>query len=81
MLVDTTLPARILRGNVETAPTPEASLDVFHLLPWFNTQFERLADDLEPDLSLTGEDAAALFTTRETQMLSDLLDRRLRRSA
>jgi 2,4-dienoyl-CoA reductase-like NADH-dependent reductase (Old Yellow Enzyme family) len=81
MLVDTTLPARILCGNVESAPTPEASVNVFHLLPWFNTQFERLADELEPDLSLTGEDAAALFTTRETQMLSDLLDRRLRRSA
>jgi len=76
MLIDTKLPSRILNGRAETAPTPEAALNVFHLLPWFNAQLERLADGLEPDLGLTGEDSTALFATRESTLLSELLDQR-----
>jgi 2,4-dienoyl-CoA reductase-like NADH-dependent reductase (Old Yellow Enzyme family) len=81
LLTDTALPARILSGNTDTSPAPEASMNVFHLLPWFNVQFERLADGVEPNLDLTGEEAAALFGAHETKLLSNLLAHRQRLAA
>jgi 2,4-dienoyl-CoA reductase-like NADH-dependent reductase (Old Yellow Enzyme family) len=81
LLIDTALPTRILNGDAKASPAPETALNVFHLLPWFNIQFERLADGFEPDLDLTGEEAAALFGTRETKLLSDLLAHRQRQAA
>jgi 2,4-dienoyl-CoA reductase-like NADH-dependent reductase (Old Yellow Enzyme family) len=65
MLVETGLPKRILDGRTQVAPKPEAAIELFHLLPWFNAQIERLADGLEPDLSLSGPEAAARFAARE----------------
>ncbi|MCE9650314.1 MAG: NADH:flavin oxidoreductase/NADH oxidase family protein [Parvibaculum sp.] len=81
MLVDPELPKRILSGEVKVAPAPEASIDLFHLLPWFNAQFEHLADNLDPDPALTGEAAAALFKVSEAKVFADLLAARAGRAA
>jgi 2,4-dienoyl-CoA reductase-like NADH-dependent reductase (Old Yellow Enzyme family) len=81
MLVDTMLPKRILGGEITVAPTPEANIGLFHLLPWFNAQFERLGDGLEPDISLTGEDAAAMFAASEAKVFAGLLGHRAARAA
>ena len=78
MLVETDLPRRILAGSVEVAPRPEEALQVFQILPWFNAQFERLADGLEPDLALTAEAAQALFGPREDAVFNALAARRER---
>jgi hypothetical protein len=48
-------------------------MDVFHILPWFNLQIERLADGLDPDLMLTGDAATGLFVGIETQRMQTLL--------
>jgi len=81
MLVQTDLPRRILAGEAAVAPRPEDALQVFQILPWFNAQFERLADGLEPDLALTGEAAQDLFGPREDKVFEDLLVRRRDRAA
>lgn len=76
MLVDPELPGKILAGSLEVAPRPEASINLFHLLPWYNEQIERLADGLEPDLDLKGEDAAARFAAQEAKVFARLLANR-----
>jgi len=81
MLVETDQPRRILSGEVQVAPRPEAGLQVFQILPWFNAQFERLADGLEPDLALTGEAAMAWFGPREDAVFTALAARRERVAA
>lgn len=80
-IADPRTPAKLLSGELACAPAPEASLDLFHLLPWFNAQIERLADGLDPDLSLGGEVAAAMFKEREGKKLADLLHHRSRNAA
>ena len=72
MLADPELPKRILAGEALVAPTPEAKINLFHLMGWFNTQFERLGDGLDPDLNLTGEEGVALFTAREANVYAAL---------
>jgi 2,4-dienoyl-CoA reductase-like NADH-dependent reductase (Old Yellow Enzyme family) len=81
MLVDTALPSRILNGEIEVAPRPEASINLFHLLPWYNAQIERLADGLDPDLTLTGEAAAAQFAVAEPAVFEAIRNARKRRAA
>ncbi|MNG40519.1 hypothetical protein D3C84_1291280 [compost metagenome] len=56
--------------------TPEAAINPFHLLPWFNVQIERLADGLEPDLALVGEAAVAEFIAIEERAMRQLLEHR-----
>jgi 2,4-dienoyl-CoA reductase-like NADH-dependent reductase (Old Yellow Enzyme family) len=81
MLVETDLPRRILSGEAIAAPRPEDALQVFQILPWFNAQFERLADGLEPDLALTGEAAQAWFGPHEDAVFTALAARRERAAA
>ena len=69
-------PSLLFTGAMEEAPSPEDSLDVFHLLPWFNMQIERLADGLDPDLSLSGPDATQAFVQIETERMTSLLQAR-----
>ncbi len=69
-------PSCLLTGAMEEAPSPEDSLSVFHLLPWFNVQIERLADGLDLDLSLSGPDAAKAFMQIETERMAALLQAR-----
>lgn len=76
IIADPEVPKRILSGEVDRASSPEAALHPLHLLPWNNMQLERLADGLEPDLSLDGADAVAQFTEPETRNMSLLLQHR-----
>ena len=76
IIADPEVPKRILSGEVDRAPSPEAALHPFHLLPWNNMQLERLADGLDPDLSLEGADAVAHFTELETRNMTTLLQHR-----
>lgn len=81
MLVETDLPRRILNGETKVAPRAEAALQVFQILPWFNAQFERLADGLEPDPALTGDAAQAWFGPHEDAIFTALAARRERAAA
>jgi len=73
LIADPVSPRRLLAGELAEVPAPEASLSVFHLLPWFNLQIERLADGLEPDLALTGPKAVEEFARIETDNTLALL--------
>ena len=76
LIADPSIPRRLISGEVEKAPTPEATLEVFHLLPWFYMQIERMGDGLEPDLTLSGQAAAEQFVVVETTYMTRLLERR-----
>jgi 2,4-dienoyl-CoA reductase-like NADH-dependent reductase (Old Yellow Enzyme family) len=73
LIADSLTPARLLTGEIDCAPTPERSLNVFHLLPWFNVQLEGLADGLEPDLALGGPEASEEFMRIEARNIEALL--------
>ena len=72
-IADPGIAAKLLAGQVDRAPAPEAGLDLFHLQAWFNVQLERLADGLDPDLSLTGEAASATFGPAEKRNTETLI--------
>lgn len=76
LIADPLSPARLLAGEIDRVPAPEATLDLFHLLPWFNMQMERMADGLDPDLTMTGADAAARFPALEQAITEALLRHR-----
>ena len=76
IVADPDVPKRLLSGEVDRAASPEAALHPFHLLPWNNMQLERLADGLDPDLSLDGVDAVAQFIELETRNMTALLQHR-----
>lgn len=76
LIADPSCAGRLLRGEVEKVPAPEADLALFHILGWFNMQLERLGDGLDPDLSLAGADAAAAFAPLEQGMIAALRHRR-----
>jgi 2,4-dienoyl-CoA reductase-like NADH-dependent reductase (Old Yellow Enzyme family) len=81
LIADPEAPRRLLAGEIDKLLSPEATLNVFHILPWNNMQIERLGDGLDPDLSLTGEAAMAAFVELEGRNMAALLDRRGRRAA
>jgi 2,4-dienoyl-CoA reductase-like NADH-dependent reductase (Old Yellow Enzyme family) len=81
LIADPQAPRRVLAGEIDTLLSPEATLSVFHVLAWNNMQIERLADGLEPDLSLRGEDALAAFAEIESKNMAALLDYRGRYTA
>lgn len=64
--VDPEIGGKLLRGEADQAPSPEANLQVFFVLPWCNLQIDRMADGLEPDLTLSGEAALEHFKALET---------------
>lgn len=76
MIANPDAPAQILAGEIERLPTPEAGLDLFHILPWNTLQLERMGDGLEPDLAMGGQDAAERFVALETRNVTDLVTRR-----
>jgi 2,4-dienoyl-CoA reductase-like NADH-dependent reductase (Old Yellow Enzyme family) len=76
LIADPQTPKRLLSGEIDRAPTPEAGLGLFQLLPWNSLQLERLGDGLDPDLSLDGAAAAAAFATNERRNMMALLERR-----
>ena len=81
MIADPETPRRLLSGEIDRAATPEADINLFHLMGWFNTQLERLGDGLDPDLALGGEEATSLFRTREADVVAALLAARERQAA
>jgi 2,4-dienoyl-CoA reductase-like NADH-dependent reductase (Old Yellow Enzyme family) len=81
LIADPDAPHRLLAGEIDKLPAPEASLNLFHLLPWNNMQIERLADGLDPDLTLSGEAAAEAFKDLEGRYMTALLQHRERLAA
>jgi len=81
LIAEPEAPLRLLAGEIDKLLSPEAALNVFHILPWNYMQIERLADGLDPDLSLTGEAAMAAFARLEGRNMAALLDYRRRRAA
>ncbi len=79
LIADPEAPRRLLAGEIDRLSSREATLNVFHILPWNYMQIERLADGLDPDLSLTGETATAAFAKLEGRNMAALLDHRRRR--
>src|SRR5260370_21970891 len=59
LIAEPEAPRRLLAGEIDKLLSPEATLNVFHILPWNYMQVERLPDGLGPDLSLTGQAAIA----------------------
>jgi hypothetical protein len=76
IITDPEVPKRIVSGENDRAPSPEAALHPFHLLPWNNMQLERLAEGLDPDLLLDGADAVEQFTEFGTRNITALLQHR-----
>jgi 2,4-dienoyl-CoA reductase-like NADH-dependent reductase (Old Yellow Enzyme family) len=76
LIADPLTSSYLLAGAIERTPAPEDSLNVLHLLPWFNVQIERLADGLEPDLSLSGAEAVNAFLQIETERTMAVLQAR-----
>jgi 2,4-dienoyl-CoA reductase-like NADH-dependent reductase (Old Yellow Enzyme family) len=76
LIADPSIARRLIAGEVDKAPTPEASLEIFHLFPWFNMQIERMGDGQAPDLTLSGPAAAEQFQRLETAYYMRLLEKR-----
>lgn len=81
LIADPMTPAKLISGEIDQAPAPEATLDLFHLLGWFNMQMERMASGLDPDLSLMGAETAARFKEIEAANFAALLEERARAAA
>jgi 2,4-dienoyl-CoA reductase-like NADH-dependent reductase (Old Yellow Enzyme family) len=81
MIADPQTPAKLLSGEIEHAIAPEKQLHLFHFLPWFNMQLERMGDGGDPDLALTGEAAAEAFGPLERRITENLLAHRARKAA
>ena len=75
-ITDSSVARRLIVGEIEKAPTSEAALEMFHLMPWFSMQIERMGDGLEPDLTLPGQAAAEQFQLLERGYMMRLLERR-----
>jgi 2,4-dienoyl-CoA reductase-like NADH-dependent reductase (Old Yellow Enzyme family) len=81
MIVDPDLPKRLLSGEIEGASATEPSTSMSDVLAWSNIQLERMANGLEPDLSLRLRDASSLFAAIESRNLAELLAHRARQAA
>ncbi|WP_413733545.1 NADH:flavin oxidoreductase/NADH oxidase family protein [Sodalis sp. RH21] len=76
LIADPEAPRRLLAGEIERLPSPEATLNLFHILPWNNMQLERLGNGLDPELSMSGETASAAFSELEGGIMAALLAQR-----
>lgn len=77
MISDPLAANKILSGDVDRIIDIGKTLNPFHLLGWLNYQMERLADGMDPDLTLSGEEAVERFTQIEQKNMSALLERRV----
>lgn len=66
--------AKLLDGTLQHLPAPDVGL--FNIIPWYTMQLERMADGHDPDLSMTGEAANALFRPLEAGITARLLRER-----
>ena len=76
MIADPMVPAKLLSGEMESAPAPEKEIDLPKILGWFNMQLEKLGDGTDPDLSLDDVEAAETFRRIETRNFEALLAER-----
>jgi 2,4-dienoyl-CoA reductase-like NADH-dependent reductase (Old Yellow Enzyme family) len=76
LIIDPSAGMRLLSGDVGRLDAAENRVGLFHILPWFNMQLERLGDGLAPDLTLTGEAAAEAFGPLEASIFKRLLEAR-----
>jgi 2,4-dienoyl-CoA reductase-like NADH-dependent reductase (Old Yellow Enzyme family) len=76
MISDPMAASRILSGEVDRIIDIGKTLNPFHLLGWLNYQIERLADGMDPDLTLSGDEAVERFTKIEQKNTSTLLQGR-----
>ncbi|MBI1210378.1 MAG: NADH:flavin oxidoreductase [Alphaproteobacteria bacterium] len=76
LIADPKAGAKLLAGLLDRLPAYEAEVGLFNIIPWFTMQMERMADGLDPDLSMTGEAATALFRPLEAGITERLLRQR-----
>jgi len=76
MISDPLAPQRILSEEVEQIIDIKKRLNPFHLIAWLNCQIERLADGMDPDLTLSGEDAAERYMQIEQRNMNVLVEYR-----
>jgi len=76
MISDPLAPQRILSEEVEQIIDIKKRLNTFHLIAWLNCQIERLADGMDPDLTLSGEDAAERYMLIEQRNMNVLVEYR-----
>jgi 2,4-dienoyl-CoA reductase-like NADH-dependent reductase (Old Yellow Enzyme family) len=81
MIADPDFPRRLLNGEIDSALATEPSTSMSDVLAWSNIQLERIADGLEPDLTLRLRDAASLFASIESRNMANLLAHRARLAA
>jgi hypothetical protein len=79
VIADPDIPKRILSGESRSCDQSRSAHSISS--PWHSMQLERLADGLEPDLSLHGADAAAQFVEIESRNMTTLLQHRAKASA
>lgn len=56
---------KILDGQITEALSPEKDLQGLYVIPWNAVQIDRLASSLEPNLSMTEEEALTTFIALE----------------
>jgi 2,4-dienoyl-CoA reductase-like NADH-dependent reductase (Old Yellow Enzyme family) len=76
MISDPLAPKEILSGEVDRIIDIKKKLNPFHLIGWLNCQIERLADGMDPDLTLSGEDAVERYTQIEQRNMHALVEHR-----
>jgi hypothetical protein len=82
-IADPESPRRLLTGQIDKLVEPDiampanVALNPLAVLRWNSLQIERLADDLDPDPSLTGDAAMAAFFELESRNTRALLEHRL----
>ena len=75
-IADPEIARKLISGEVDTAPTPEKTLEIGHLMQWFSVQIDRMGDGLMPDRTLEGAAASEQFVNLETGYMTALLEQR-----
>lgn len=82
LCVDTDLPNRLIDGSVAAATSYETMIKPERGgLAWFCLQLLRMGDGLDPDLTLTGEQAIPRYIQNEKATAAALVGRRLEQEA
>jgi hypothetical protein len=82
LIADPESPTRLLAGQIDKLFEPEVAMPAnvalgpLAVLRWNTMQIERLADGLDPDLSLTGDAALAAFFELESRNTRALIQHR-----
>jgi len=74
LIADPDCPRHLLAGEVERLPSPELTLNLFHILPWNNMQLGYMGDGLNPASSLRGDVALKKFIQIEGRNMANLLE-------